>query len=84
MILANVLGIPLDTAATEQGPGYGAAMLAMVACGRFASVGEAAEALVRVKSTVEPDAQLTVLYNDRYAQFRKIYPACRELFGQLL
>ena len=37
-ILANVLGIPLDTVATEQGPGYGAAMLAMVACGQFASV----------------------------------------------
>ncbi len=83
-ILANVLGIPLDTVATEQGPGYGAAMLAMVACGRFASVGEAAEALVRVRATVEPDAQLTALYNERYAQFRKIYPACRELFPQLL
>lgn len=83
-ILANVLGIPLDTVATEQGPGYGAAMLAMVACGRFASVGEAADALVRVKATVEPDAQLTALYSERYAQFKKIYPACRDLFPQLL
>ncbi len=39
-ILSNVLGIPLDIVATEQGPGYGAAILAMVACGRFASVRE--------------------------------------------
>ena len=83
-ITANVLGIPLDTVATEQGPGYGAAMLAMVACGRFASVREAAAALVRVKSTVEPDAELTKLYDERYAQFREIYPACRALFPKLL
>lgn len=83
-ITANVLGIPLDTVATEQGPGYGAAMLAMVACGRFASVREAADALVRVKSTVEPDAELTKLYDERYAQFREIYPACKALFPKLL
>ena len=30
-ILANVLGIPLDLPQTEQGPGYGGAVLAMVA-----------------------------------------------------
>ena len=83
-ILANGLGIPLDTVATEQGPGYGAAMLAMVACGRFASVREAADALVRVKSTVEPDAALTALYNERYAQFSQIYPACKSLFPRIL
>ena len=83
-ILANVLGIPLDTVATEQGPGYGAAMLAMVACGQFGSVRQAAEALVRVKSTLEPDPALVERYNDRYARFKKIYPACRELFPQLM
>ena len=83
-ILANVLGIPLDTVATEQGPGYGAAMLAMVACGRFSSVRQAARELVRVKSTVEPDRQLTQLYDERYDRFRRIYPACKNLFAQLI
>ena len=83
-ILANVLGIPLDTMVTEQGPGYGAAMLAMVACGRFASVRAAADALVRVRSTVEPDPELTARYEKRYAQFRQIYPACKALFPNLL
>lgn len=83
-ILANVLGIPLDTMVTEQGPGYGAAMLAMVACGQFASVRAAADALVRVRSTVEPDPELTARYEKRYAQFRQIYPACKALFPNLL
>ncbi len=83
-ILANVLGIPLDIVATEQGPGYGAALLAMVACGQFATVREAAGALVRVKATVQPDPALTQLYDARYAQFKQIYPACKALFPKLL
>lgn len=83
-IAANVLGIPLDIVATEQGPGYGGAMLAMVAAGRFPTVRAAADALVSVADTVEPEAELTALYEVRYQQFRKIYPACRMLFPQLL
>lgn len=82
-ILANILGIPLDTAATEQGPGCGGAILAMVAAGRFPSVRAAADALVSVADTVEPDARLTALYEERYRQFREIYPACRALFPKL-
>ena len=82
-ILANVLGIPLDTVKTAEGPGYGAAMLAMVACGAYESVQAAAGALVRVTATVQPDPALTQLYDARYAQFRQIYPACKALFPKL-
>ena len=83
-IFANVLGIPLELVKTEQGPGYGGAMLAMVGCGKFASVQAAADALVEVASTVQPDAELTARYEERYQQFKKIYPACKELFSQLV
>ena len=82
-IFANVLGVPLELVKTEQGPGYGAAMLAMVGCGRFASVQAAADALVEVAGTVEPDPALTELYDAQYQKFRKIYPAMKELFPQL-
>ena len=82
-IFAGVLGIPLDILKTEQGPGYGGAMLAMVGCGRFATVKEAADALVEVASTVEPDPELTALYEQRYQQFKQIYPACKALFAAL-
>ena len=82
-ILSNVLGIPLDTMATEQGPGYGAAMLAMVCCGAFDSVQQAAQALVQVKDTVEPQPELVDRYEAKYQKFRGIYPACRGLFATL-
>ena len=83
-ILANVLGIPLDVVKTSEGPGYGAALLAMVACGEYETVAQACSALVRTVDTVEPDASLTALYEERYRQFRQIYPVCRALFPKLL
>ncbi|MCR5576344.1 MAG: xylulokinase [Oscillospiraceae bacterium] len=79
-IFANVLGIPLDMVKTEQGPGYGGAMLAMVGCGVFGSVQEAADALVELASTVEPDPEITARYEEQYQKFRRIYPALKELF----
>lgn len=83
-IAANVLGIPLDMVATEQGPGCGGAMLAMVAAGRYSTVQAAVDELVSVTAAVEPDPALTALYEERYQQFREIYPACKALFPKLL
>lgn len=82
-IFANVLNIPLDLPQTEQGPGYGGAMLAMVACGAYPSVAAAAEALVRVAETVEPEAELAARYEERYQTFRQIYPSVKTLFQTL-
>ena len=82
-IFANVLNIKLEVPVSEQGPGMGGAMLAMVACGAYPSVQAAAEALVSVANTVEPDPELVAKYENRYQTFRKIYPACKELFPLL-
>ena len=83
-IMANVLNVQLQCVASEQGPGLGGAMLAMVACGAYTTVADACNALVSVASTVEPEAELVARYEKRYQQFRKIYPACKELFADLI
>lgn len=83
-IFANVLGIPLELLKTEQGPGYGGAILAMVGCGQYESVQAAVDDLVEVASVVEPEAELTKRYEARYQQFRKLYPALKDTFAQLL
>lgn len=79
-ILANVLNIRLDVPASEQGPGMGGAMLAMVACGLYPSVAEACARLVRTAETISPDPGLAARYEARYQQFRQIYPALKGLF----
>lgn len=82
-ILANVLNMELESVATEQGPGFGGAILAMVACGAYESVQAACDSLVSVAQTVKPEPDLVALYESRYQQFRKIYPAMKQLFAQL-
>ena len=81
-ILANVLNIALDIPQTEEGPGYGGAMLAMVGCGAYESVADICARLVRVKETVEPDPDIAARYETRYQQFRRIYPTMKTLFKE--
>ncbi len=79
-ILANVLGIELNLLQTEQGPGYGAAMLAMVGCGEYPDVKSCAGALVRKSKTIYPDAEITARYEAQYRKFKQIYPQMKNLF----
>ena len=82
-IMASVLNLPLESPVSEQGPGMGGAMLAMVASGEYADVASVCEKFVRVAETTYPDPVLVAKYEKCYQQFRKIYPACKELFAQM-
>lgn len=79
-IIANVMNMKVDLPETEEGPGYGAAILAAVGCGVFSSVEEAAGKLVRVKGTEEPDPVLVQKYEEKYRSFRKLYPLLKEFY----
>lgn len=82
-MIANILNVKVDTLASEEGPALGGAMLAAVANGEYANVASAAEAIVKVVDTVEPEEQLAKLYEERYQTFRKIYPKVKELFVEM-
>ena len=82
-IIANVMDLPVDLPQTEQGPSFGAAMLAMVGCGEYATVRAAAEAIVRVRETVFPDPAIARRYEEHYAVFRSLYPALRGVFAEM-
>ena len=82
-ILANVLDIELNIPVTEQGPGYGTAILAMVGAGEFENVKQAAEKFFEIKETVTPDRELVTRYADKYEKYRKIYPAVKGLYKEI-
>ena len=82
-IIADVCGLTLELVETEEGPGYGGAVLAAVACGEFSSVAEAAAKLVRVTGTVEPDPAVMARYEAQYQKYRLIYPALKGVFPAL-
>ena len=79
-IIANVMNLKVDVIESEEGPGYGGAMLAAVGCGEFESVEAAASKLVKVIDTVEPEPELVAKYEERYQKFRQIYPALKNIF----
>ena len=76
-IVASALELPLERSVVDEGSAYGAALLAGVADGTFASAQEAVAACVRVRETVEPNPEWTPRYVDGYARFRALYPAIR-------
>ncbi len=82
-MIANILNVKVDVIESEEGPALGGAILAAVGCGEYESVEAAAAKLVKIVDTVEPDAELVAKYEERYQQFKEIYPACKELFKKI-
>ena len=79
-MIANILNLKVDVIESEEGPALGGAMLAAVACGEYENVEAAAEKIVKIVDTVEPEVELVEKYEARYQQFKEIYPACKPLF----
>ena len=69
---------------TEEGPSYGGALLAAVACKEFASIEEATSKVVKVVETIEPDAELVAKYEAKYNKFKKIYPTVKDLYSEII
>ena len=78
-IFADVLGIPVHILATEQGPSYGAAILAKVDCSVYRDVAEATEQMVSIKQTILPNPQNVAKYQKKYETFTKLYPILKTL-----
>ena len=79
-MIANIMNMKVDVIESEEGPAMGGAMLAAVGCGEYPDVESAADKIVKVVDTVEPDEALVGKYEERYQKFRKIYPTVKELF----
>ena len=81
-IIANVLNAEVVSLETEQGPSYGAAILAMVGTGEYATVKEATDRIVKEKSSVLPEKDLTEKYEAKYQKFKKLYPCLKSWFEE--
>jgi xylulokinase len=80
-IQANVYGHPVETVDADEGAAYGAALLAGVGAGLWPSVDEACDHLVRSTVAASPDQRIVEVMNDRYAAYRRIYPALYAIQG---
>jgi xylulokinase len=76
-IQADSYGMPVDLIAAEEGAAYGAGLLAGVGAGVWHSVESACKTAVRVAKRVEAIEANVELMNQRYKEYRKVYPALR-------
>ncbi len=79
-IIVNVLNIKVEQVEVEEGPAYGAAILAAVGCKKFSNVEEATDKLIKVTNIVKPTQEIVDKYENKYNKFRKYYPALKGLF----
>ena len=79
-IQADVYGMPVGLLEVEEGPAYGAALLAGVGVGNWTSVEKACDATVRVSQRIEPEPRDLALMNRQYGAYRKLYLALRDIW----
>lgn len=72
-IQADIFDIPVYTLETEQGPGYGAAMLAAVGCGWYNTLEECAENFISYNDEYLPNEKNVKEYQPVYEIYQQIY-----------
>lgn len=82
-LIADVLNIPLCIASSTEGGAFGAALLAGVGAGVYASVPEACDATIRPIGRQKPDPANHAAYAPYYRIYRGLYPALTGSFRAL-
>jgi xylulokinase len=82
-ILADTLGIELVTVSVTQGAVYGAALLAAVGTGIYASARKACVTTIRTLEHTLPLEEHRHLYNRYYAIYRSLYGALKPAYDEI-
>lgn len=78
-IFADVIGIPLEVVTTKELGALGCAMAAAVSIGEYQDYSDAAQAMVSVKETIQPNMEMHEKYRKKYERYQKL----ATLFSQL-
>ena len=83
-LVANIMNVEVEVPVSEEGPGFGAAILAAVGCGEYENVETATKAIIKIKEKIKPEEEFVLKYEERYQKFKKIYPALKGIFKEIL
>lgn len=82
-MLADVYGSEVKTVISKEGPALGAAILAGVGAGIYASVEEGCRLVIKTNPPQDSIPENTAKYEQLYEVYRALYPALKERFAQL-
>ena len=76
---ADVYGLPVVRVNREEGPAFGAALLAAVGVGAFSNLASACQRTLRRLEPEQYDPRIHAAYDAPYARYRALYPALKSL-----
>src|SRR5580658_7734445 len=82
-VLADVFGKRVASLESQEGSAYGAALLAAVGTGEYASVPEICRAVIRERESLMPRPRESALYAEAHQIYRAFYPALRPVFSRI-
>jgi xylulokinase len=80
---ADIYATPIRRTVADEGPAYGAALLAGVASGTYTDVDEATSVVKLREEITEPDRERSKVYEEYYEVYRSLYPATRTVMSRL-
>lgn len=76
---ADTLGLPIQLPEVNDACALGSAILAAAGAGRFRTIEEGAAAMVRIKTTIDPDPRAAEAYAPIYERYKAAYAALKPL-----
>jgi len=80
-LTADILNVGVARMAMDEGPGFGALLLAGVGSGVYRDIHDATRQTVRVKDAVQPDPAAAREYEERFRFYQSLYPALKQSFA---
>lgn len=81
-IKADVTGLPVTVPEVTETTALGAAFLALVGIGAYATLSEASEHIVQVREQFDPEPDARAIYAEAYARYRQTYFALLPVFEE--
>jgi xylulokinase len=76
-MLADVFGKPVSILENQEGSAYGAALLALVGTGEYASVRDVCKVAIREMRTFDPQPEAEKIYAEGHRAYCALYPAMK-------
>jgi xylulokinase len=79
-LFADIFDHNAATLETQEGSAYGAALLAMIGTGEYASAAELCRVAIKEVAVKQPNTNAADFYRKSYEVYRSLYPALRSAF----
>lgn len=82
-MLADVLHTKIKKLDINEGPALGAAILALVGDGKYSSVSNACQDIIKTTKEFTPDEVSSKIYSEKYKKYKSLYPMLKDFFSSL-